>query len=67
MLSNLCPNNGNIDQVNMKGWRVVLSTDATSCAVKTDDRKDHPQASCHTVCNQGKRGGGGGGDGGGCL
>ena len=27
----------------MKGWRVVLSTDATSCAVKTDDRKDHPQ------------------------
>ncbi|XP_063683440.1 uncharacterized protein LOC134817972 isoform X4 [Bolinopsis microptera] len=32
-----------LQKVNMKGWRVVLSTDATSCAVKTDDRKDHPQ------------------------
>ena len=32
-----------LQKIAVKGWRVVLSTDATSCVVKSDDRKDHPQ------------------------
>merc|ERR1719313_3146933 len=32
-----------LQKVTLKGWKVVLSTYATSCAVKSDDRKDHPQ------------------------
>jgi len=32
-----------LQKVALKGWKVVLSTDVTSCSVKSDDRKDHPQ------------------------
>ena len=36
-----------LQKIAVKGWRVVLSTDATSCVVKSDDRKDHPQVGYH--------------------
>ena len=36
-----------LQKVALKGWRVILSTDATSCAVKSDNRNDDPCQDVH--------------------